>query len=181
MSTKSNVSQKRSTKLNVFQKNVNEIEVEDFPKRATYILSWLIDLTRSYESFPWLDWVGSYVLSNIIELIGIFKLYRFMVTESVHFHILPRLSWLIWHESYTSLVTSTCRMSHVFLVILCVHIDSGIHLTPHHVIRPYFLWSWGQGHVKQNQICLSIFLHKKPTFSELPQDSKCIIGFTYDF
>ena len=39
----------------------------------------------------------------MIELIGIFKLYRFIVIESIHFHILPRLNWLIWHESYTSL------------------------------------------------------------------------------
>ena len=42
----------------------------------------------------------------MIELIGIFKLYRFMVVESIHFHILPRLNWLIWHESHTSLVRS---------------------------------------------------------------------------
>ena len=34
-------------------------------------------------------------------MIGIFKLCRFMVIESLHFHILPRLNWLIWHESYT--------------------------------------------------------------------------------
>ena len=40
----------------------------------------------------------------MIELIGILELYQFMVTESIHFQILPRLSRLIWHESYTSLV-----------------------------------------------------------------------------
>ena len=40
------------------------------------------------------------MLSNIIELIDIFKLYRFMVTESIYFHIMPRLSW---YESYKSL------------------------------------------------------------------------------
>ena len=30
--------------------------------------------------------------SSMVELIGIFKLYRFMLTESIHFHILPRLN-----------------------------------------------------------------------------------------
>ena len=67
------------------------------------IMGWLIDLIDSFESFFWLDWVDSYALRNMIELIGIFSLYRFIVTESIHSQILPRLSWLIWHESYTSL------------------------------------------------------------------------------
>ena len=42
----------------------------------------------------------------MVELIGTFKLYRFMAIESIHFHILPRLNSLVWHESYTSLVAS---------------------------------------------------------------------------
>ena len=58
------------------------------------------------------------VLGNIIELIGIFKLHRFMVTESINFHILPRLSWQIWHESYTSLVR---RLLTLYLFFTCSH------------------------------------------------------------
>ena len=69
-STKSNVFQKRPTKYRIFQKKVN-IHIE------------LIDLIESFGSFFWLDWVDSYVLSNIIELIDIFELYRFMVIESI--------------------------------------------------------------------------------------------------
>ena len=68
-----------STKSKAFQKKVNEIE--GLPKQCQhrYILSWSIDLIQSLELFLWVDWVGSYVLSNMIEFINIFKLYRFMV------------------------------------------------------------------------------------------------------
>ena len=41
----------------------------------------------------WLNWLKP-----------VFKLYRFMVIESIHFHLFPRLHWLIWHELYANLV-----------------------------------------------------------------------------
>ena len=93
---KVNASQKRSAKLNVFQK-----------KASIYIE--LIDFIESFESFLWLDWVDSYVLSNMIELIGIFKLRRFVVIESIHFHILPRLNWLIWRVQVCPPQTFPCN------------------------------------------------------------------------
>ena len=63
---------------------------------TTYILSWWLELIESFESSLWLDWVNSYVLSNMI---GILKLYRFMVTESIHFHFGTtelNLAWVVY-------------------------------------------------------------------------------------
>ena len=103
---------KRSTKSKVFPKKTST--------KPKVILTWLIDLT--WKLLLWVDWVGSYVLSSMIEWIDIFRLYRFMVIASMHFHILPRLNWLIWHESYTSLLEAklyvgthpTCLDRHTF-------------------------------------------------------------------
>ena len=96
-------SKKLNNEIERFPKKVNEIE--DFAKKVNigiYWVDWLIWLNHLSHSFDL--WVDSYILSNMPELIGIFKLYRVVVTESIHFPIWPRLSWLIWHESYTSLV-----------------------------------------------------------------------------
>ena len=61
----------------------------------TLYIELLIDLIESFESFLWRDWVDSYALSSMIEFIGIFKFYRFMWAESIHFHILPATAELI--------------------------------------------------------------------------------------
>ena len=97
-SKKLNVSPKKSTKSNVFQKS----ERNRFSKKGQHIywLDWLLWLNHLSHSFDLIESI--HVLSNMIELIGVSKLYRFMVIESMHFHILPLLNWLIWHESYTS-------------------------------------------------------------------------------
>ena len=48
----------------------------------------LIDLMNHFNhSFDLIESIRIYVLSNMNELVGIFKLYRFMVTEPVYFHI----------------------------------------------------------------------------------------------
>ena len=73
-----------------FSKNAN-IYIE-----LIYWFDWIIWVTL-------LTWVDSYVLSNVIELIGIFNLYRFMVTESIrfyillHFHIID-LAWVVYRS-----------------------------------------------------------------------------------
>ena len=79
-------------------------EIDGFPKKVNNLLSSLIDLIESFGLFLCVYWVGPCVLSNMIALIDIFKLYRLMVIESIHFRILPRLSSFIWHKSYTSLI-----------------------------------------------------------------------------
>ena len=58
-------------------------------KDGPELVATLITLRHSFDLSPF---ICTYILSNMIELIGVFKLYRFMVTESIDFHILPRLS-----------------------------------------------------------------------------------------
>ena len=62
-------------------------------------MRWLIDFIESFESFIWLEWVDSYVLSSMIELIGIFKLYLLIHGNWIHLflHFAPvELVDLVW-------------------------------------------------------------------------------------
>ena len=96
-------SKKNAKKFNEIEDLLKKVnEMGDFLEKGQQYNE-LIDLIESFEIFLWVDWVCSHVLSSMMEWIDIFKLYRFMVIESIPFHILPRLNWLFWHESYTGL------------------------------------------------------------------------------
>ena len=97
-------------------------QIEGFPKNSTnlkvyrktsakYWVNWLIWLNHLSYSCEFIESVHMNLLTWLNEWINIFKLYRFMVIESLHFHILPRLNRLIWRESYASLV-KTRHASH---------------------------------------------------------------------
>ena len=102
---------KKPTKSKIFQNSVDNI------------LSRLIHSVESFEIFLWVNWVGPDLLSNMIELIDILKLYRFMVIESIHFHTLPRLNWLLWqsriqctlHAAYASCLAPPSPISQISL------------------------------------------------------------------
>ena len=152
------IPQKRSTKSNFSKKSQQNRLFEKgqrnrLPKTSTCILSWLIDSIELFESFFLFGWVDSKVLSNMLELIGIFKLYRFVVIELIHFHILPRLKWLIWHESYVSLSGwQNCKHDFLQSAYLAVQLVGWVFAT---VI--WFL-AWGSN-AQSMRSGLLIFLH----------------------
>ena len=95
---------KKVNEIEGFRKMVDEIE--GFPKKINNTSGWLIGLIESFELFLWVDWVGSYVLSNMLNWL-IYASYtdswwlnQYIFTYSVIAWI--DLAWVVYKSKFST-------------------------------------------------------------------------------